>query len=65
VPELRRPRGRRLRPYAALRYYEVDQREGFILLCSAKPPSEMTIRTHQKVAMQQHRLRHKLPTPRG
>jgi len=25
----------------------------------------MTIRMHQKVAMQQHRLRHKLPTPRG
>jgi hypothetical protein len=27
--------------------------------------ADMTIRTHQKVAMQQHRMRSKLPTPRG
>jgi ferredoxin len=52
-------------PSAALRYYPIDKQEGFILLCTAKPRSDMIIRTHQKVAMQQHRLRHKLPTPRG
>ena len=52
-------------PGTPFRYYEIDQREGFILLCTAKPRSDMTIRTHQKVAMQRHRLRHKLPTPRG
>jgi len=52
-------------PSHALRYYEIDRHEGFILLCTARPRSDMTIRTHQKVAMQQHRLRHKLPTPRG
>ena len=52
-------------PSDALRYYEIDRDDGFILLCTAKPRSDMTIRTHQKVAMQQHRLRHKLPTPRG
>jgi ferredoxin len=52
-------------PSDARRYYEVDKRERFILPCTAKAQSDMTIRTHQKVAMQQHRLRHKLPTPRG
>lgn len=52
-------------PSDALRYYEIDKQERFILLCTAQPCSDMTIRTHQKVAMQQHRLRHKLPTPRG
>ena len=52
-------------PWDALRYYEIDKQEGFILLCTAKPLSDMTIRTHQKVAMQRHRMRRKLPTPRG
>jgi ferredoxin len=52
-------------PWDALRYYEIDKQERFILLCTAKPRSDMTIQTHQKIAMQQHRIHHKLPTPRG
>jgi len=52
-------------PADALRYYDVDREEGFILLCTAKPRSAMRIRTHQKEAMRAHRRRHGLPTPRG
>jgi ferredoxin len=49
----------------ALRYFPDDRAAGFILLCTAKPLGPMRIRTHQKLAMQAHRLAHRLPTPRG
>lgn len=52
-------------PSAALRYYPADREEGFILLCTARPRSDLRIRTHQKQAMQRHRLKKRLPTPRG
>lgn len=52
-------------PAEALRYYDADRSAGFILLCTARPRSDMRILTHQKEAMRAHRLRHKLPTPRG
>jgi len=52
-------------PAEALRYYDQDRRADFILLCTARPRSDMRILTHQKEAMRTHRLQHKLPTPRG
>ena len=49
----------------ARRYFEADRQASFILLCTAKPRSDMTILTHQRASMQAHRLAHRLPTPRG
>ncbi len=50
---------------AALRYYPEDREAGFILLCSARSRSALRIRTHQKAAMQAHRIAWGLPAPRG
>ncbi len=52
-------------PSDALRYYKQDKEQGFILLCTAKPRGLLRVLTHQKEAMQAHRLRRGLPTPRG
>jgi ferredoxin len=52
-------------PSVASRYYPADRAAGFILLCTAKPLSPLRVRTNQKLAMQEHRLRYGLPTPRG
>jgi ferredoxin len=52
-------------PAQALRYYPQDREAGFILLCTARPRSDMRIQTHQRDAMRAHRLAKKLPTPRG
>ena len=49
----------------SLRYYEEDFEAGFILLCTAKPRSDLAIRTHQREAMRDHRLECGLPVPRG
>ncbi|MBI4551794.1 MAG: 2Fe-2S iron-sulfur cluster binding domain-containing protein [Candidatus Latescibacteria bacterium] len=49
----------------AVRFYEEDEAAGFVLLCSAHPRSNLTILTHQRVAMRDHRLAHDLPAPRG
>lgn len=49
---------------ASLRYYPQDREAGFILLCTARPRSHLTIRTHQRLAMRDHRIAAKLPTPR-
>jgi ferredoxin len=49
----------------ARRYYTEDERAGFALICTAKPRSDLRLRTHQTVAMRAHRDRHGLPTPRG
>jgi ferredoxin len=46
------------------RYYTADRDAGFILLCTAKPKSDLTIRTHQRPAMRDHRDAHHLPAPR-
>ena len=44
-------------------YFSADREAGFILLCTAKPRSNMQIRTHQQGEMRAHRLRHGLPAP--
>lgn len=50
---------------ASRRYYPEDRAEGFILLCTARPRSSLRVHTHKHVAMRDHRLALKLPTPRG
>ena len=49
----------------ARRYYAEDEAAGFALICTAKPLSDLRLRTHQTTAMRAHRDRHGLPTPRG
>lgn len=49
----------------ALRYYEEDREAGFILLCTARPCSDLRMLTHQTKAMRAHRDAHGLPAPRG
>jgi ferredoxin len=50
---------------AALRYFRQDREAGFVLLCTAPPCSDLVLRTHQRVALREHRIKHRLPTPRG
>jgi ferredoxin len=50
---------------ASRRYFRQDRETGFILLCTARPRSDLLIRTHQSAAMREHRITHRLPTPRG
>lgn len=49
----------------ARRYYAEDERAGFALICTAKPRSDLRLRTHQTVAMRRHRDALGLPAPRG
>jgi ferredoxin len=49
----------------ARRYYAEDERAGFALICTAKPLSDMRVRTHQTAAMRGERDANELPTPRG
>jgi ferredoxin len=49
----------------ARRYYEADRDAGFILLCTARPQSELTVLTHQRIEMREHRRRLGLPAPEG
>ena len=49
----------------ARRYYPDDEREGFALICTAKPRSDLRLRTHQTEAMRRHRDANRLPAPRG
>src|SRR5437588_10819566 len=44
-------------------YFPEDREAGFILLCTAKPNSDLRIRTHQQHEMRRHRLAHGLPAP--
>lgn len=50
---------------AALRYFPADREEGYILLCTARPRSNLVIRTHQNTAMRDFRISKGLPTPRS
>jgi ferredoxin len=47
------------------RYYDQDERGGFALICTAKPRSDLRLRTHQTAAMRRHRDARDLPAPRG
>ena len=49
----------------ARRYYAADEEAGFALVCTAKPLSDLRLRTSQTAAMREHRRRHGLPAPRG
>jgi ferredoxin len=44
-------------------YFPEDQAEGFVLLCRARPLSDLRIRTHMQLEMREHRLGHGLPAP--
>lgn len=50
---------------ASRRYFPADREAGFILLCTAKPRSNLRIKTHQRKTMREYRLAHQLPAPRG
>ena len=50
---------------ASRRYYEEDRQAGFILPCTARACSDLTIITHQRRQMRDHRLANGLPAPRG
>lgn len=47
----------------SLAYFPQDREAGFVLLCTGKPCSDLTIRTEQAQEMRKHRLRHGLPAP--
>lgn len=49
----------------ARRYYDQDRAAGFGLICTARPRSDLRLRTHQTEAMRRHRDAHGLPAPRG
>jgi ferredoxin len=49
----------------ARRYYEQDREGGFALICTAKPCSDLRLRTHQTEAMREHRDAYGLPAPKG
>ncbi len=44
-------------------YFREDEEAGFVLLCRARPRSNLRIRTHQALEMRAHRLAHGLPAP--
>lgn len=50
---------------SSFRFFEKDAQEKFVLLCTARPLSDVRIETHQKGAMRAHRIANKLPVPLG
>ncbi len=44
-------------------FFREDDVAGFVLLCRARPRSNLRIRTHQADQMRAHRLAHGLPAP--
>jgi ferredoxin len=47
----------------AASYFHEDREAGFILLCTAKPRSDLHLRTHAEAEMRRHRLKCGLPAP--
>ncbi|MFQ5708583.1 MAG: 2Fe-2S iron-sulfur cluster-binding protein [bacterium] len=47
------------------RFYEADRREGFALLCTGKPESELVLKTHATEEMRLARKKNRLPFPKG
>jgi len=45
----------------ARRYYDVDEEAGFVLICTAKPRSDLAIEACKHEAMLDHRADHDLP----
>lgn len=50
---------------ASFRFYPEDADAGFVLLCTARPTSDLRIETHQKEPMRLHRIALNLPVPLG
>ncbi len=44
-------------------FFPEDSKQGFVLLCRAKPRSDLRILTHQASQMREHRVKSKLPAP--
>lgn len=44
-------------------YFEADRKAGFMLLCTAKALSDLSVCTHQENEMRRHRLALNLPAP--
>jgi ferredoxin len=49
----------------SFRYYEVDRKAGFALICTGKPESDLMLETHARDAMRRERESHGLPYPKG
>jgi ferredoxin len=47
----------------SLAFFPQDREAGFGLLCTGRPCSDLTIRTHRAVEMRKHRLKDGLPSP--
>jgi ferredoxin len=48
---------------AAASYFDSDRTAGFVLLCTARPRSEIVCQTHQQWTMREHRKLLGLPAP--
>jgi len=48
---------------AADSYFPQDRAEGFVLLCTARPLSDLVLQTHQQWAMRRRRRELGLPAP--
>jgi ferredoxin len=46
-------------------YFPQDRAAGFVLLCTAKPLTDLRIQTHQQWEMRRHRQALGLPSPYG
>jgi ferredoxin len=44
-------------------YFPQDREAGFVLLCRAKPRSDLHVQTHVEDEMRKHRLKRGLPAP--
>ena len=47
------------------RFFEADRKDGFALLCTGKPESDLIIKTHQSEEMKLSRKKNKLPYSKG